>query len=418
MDKDKRNIETLKQIVRGLHEGADVPGLREWFAQLLKEVEPVGVSRMVEELVDEGLRLDEVQRLCDLHADVVRSSLDEGGADETLPGHPVHTFMAENVALAAAVDEFDSLVERLTSDCSSENLKSLKDALRAALAKLFEVEKHYLRKENQLFPFLEKHGITGPSRMMWSFHDNIRDMLKEIKRGFDEEKAERIIEAGAKAVRAITDMIFKENNLLFPMALQRLGEEEWLEIRRGEEEVGYAFSVTPGDEWPFGGVLEERPDSLSAQEGGLLPVDTGELTLEQVNLILTHLPVDITFVDENDEVRYYSDSKERIFPRSPGIIGRKVQNCHPPKSLHVVNRIVEEFKAGTRDAAEFWLPLDGKFVYIRYFPVRDEEGNYRGTIEVTQNIAAIKELAGERRLLDWKWPAQGDRGRLSEEVEL
>ena len=132
-----------------------------------------------------------------------------------------------------------------------------------------------------------------------------------------------------------------------------------------------------------------------------LTLDTGTLTAEQVNLILTHLPVDVTFVDEKDEVRYYSATKERIFARAPGIIGKRVQDCHPPDSIHVVNRILDEFKAGAKDVAEFWMTLGEKFVHIRYFALRDGDGEYRGTMEVSQELTDIRTLEGERRLLDW-----------------
>jgi DUF438 domain-containing protein len=111
--------------------------------------------------------------------------------------------------------------------------------------------------------------------------------------------------------------------------------------------------------------------------------------------------VDLTFVDEADEVRYYSATKDRIFARAPGIIGKRVQDCHPPKSVHVVNKILDEFKAGTRDAAEFWMMFGEQFVHIRYFALRDGDGNYRGTLEVSQEVSGVRALEGERRLLDW-----------------
>ena len=131
-----------------------------------------------------------------------------------------------------------------------------------------------------------------------------------------------------------------------------------------------------------------------------LALDTGTLTAEQVNLILTHLPVDLTFVDEADEVRYYSATKDRIFARAPGIIGKRVQECHPSQTLHAVNRLLEEFKAGKRDVAEVWIRQGEQFVHIRYFALRDGDGNYRGTLEVSQEVSGVRALEGERRLLD------------------
>jgi len=261
------------------------------------------------------------------------------------------------------------------------------------------LDTHYVRKENQLFPYLEKHGVTGPSQVMWGIHDEIRGMLKKISAAVDSMDISVLSETGPALSRAVIEMIYKENSILFPMAVDTLSDKEWLEIRKGEDEVGYAF-VKPGGEWP-----EERsagePVAHEEKPENLLKLDTGALTVDQVNLLLKHLPVEVSFVDENNVVRYYSDTKDRIFPRSPGVIGRTVQNCHPPKSVHIVNRILESFRSGEKDYADFWIRMHGRMILIRYFAVRDSESTYKGTIEVTQDITDIKSLEGEQRLLDW-----------------
>ncbi len=131
-----------------------------------------------------------------------------------------------------------------------------------------------------------------------------------------------------------------------------------------------------------------------------IPLKTGALSPEQVNLLLTNLPVDVTYVDENDTVLFYAETKERIFRRTPAVIGRKVQNCHPPASVDKVVRIVEDFRSGKRDKAEFWIQMNGKFIFISYYAIRDEQGKYRGTLEVTQDLTHLRELQGERRLLE------------------
>jgi DUF438 domain-containing protein len=179
--------------------------------------------------------------------------------------------------------------------------------------------------------------------------------------------------------------------------METLTETEWAEVRRGEDELGYALS-RPAADWPGGAAGMERSAERSA---GLLGLLTGEISLEQLNLILTHLPVDLSFVDENDEVRFYSEGPSRIFPRSPAVIGRKVQNCHPPKSVHTVQEILDSFRAGRQDQAEFWIQLRGSFIHIRYLAVRDKAGGYRGCLEVSQDATHVRGLEGERRLLDW-----------------
>ena len=197
----------------------------------------------------------------------------------------------------------------------------------------------------------------------------------------------------------VNDMIYKEEHILFPMALETLSEEDWAKVRKGEEEVGYAW-IKPETQWKA--TAESFQQSLLAEKIGSLNLDTGQLTPEQVNLMLTHLPVDISFVNEHDEVAYYSASPERIFPRSPGVIGRKVQNCHPPKSMDSVQKILDAFRAGKKDVADFWIQMQGKFILIRYFAVRDADGKYRGCLEVSQDVTSIRRLEGQKRLLDWE----------------
>ena len=203
------------------------------------------------------------------------------------------------------------------------------------------------------------------------------------------------MEALAKMVR---DMIYKEEHILFPMALETLSEAEWGRVAQGEEEAGYAW-IRPEAVWKP--AAEEAPQQQLAGSIGSLNLDTGRLTPEQVNLLLTHLPVDVSFVNENDEVLYYSASPERIFPRSPGVIGRKVQNCHPPKSVDMVEKILSAFKEGTKDVAEFWIQLGPKFVHIRYFALRDGGGTYQGCLEVVHDATHVRSLTGNRRIVDW-----------------
>jgi len=197
--------------------------------------------------------------------------------------------------------------------------------------------------------------------------------------------------------KSMRDMIYKEEHILFPTAKDLLTDAEWGKVRQGEEEIGYAWT-RPEADWKAGSGEEKEEAGAGA---GKVRLDTGVMTAEQVNMMLKHMPVDISFVDENDEVRYYSATKNRIFPRSPGVIGRKVQNCHPPKSFAMVQKILDEFRAGRRDKADFWIQMKGRFLLIQYFAVRDEKGAYRGTLEVSQDVTDIRKLEGQKRLLDW-----------------
>jgi DUF438 domain-containing protein len=208
--------------------------------------------------------------------------------------------------------------------------------------------------------------------------------------------------------KMIDDMVTKEEKVLHPMAIDTLSDEEWAKIRAGEGDIGYAF-VSDVPEWPTrvagdeagaAGAPAGGTTTAAAGDDGLLALNTGGLRLEELNLVLGVLPIDFQYVDEHDRVRFYSEG-HRIFPRSPGVIGRKVQNCHPPASVHKVQQIIDAFRAGEKDVAEFWIEMQGTFLHIRYFAVRDSGGAYRGVVETVQDVTAIRALEGQRRLLDW-----------------
>ncbi len=393
-------LDILKSIIRDLHDGAPLEEVQRRFNEAFQDVEPAEIAAMEQQLAQEGMPPEEIKRLCDVHVAVFKEALDRQEATSAPPGHPVHTFQKENAALGQVIGEIRATLKAAGDPPDAAEILSRRQALRAALSRLNEVEKHYQRKENQLFPYLEQYGVTAPPKVMWAVHDDIRAMFKKAFTALESEDAGAVADRLNAVLVAVEDMIYKEENILFPMSLQILAEEDWVAMREGESAIGYAL-VTPDGQWPTSG---ERSAAGAKHGAGLdaIPLDTGLLTLEQVNLLLTHLPVDLTFVDENDTVRYYSEGKERIFPRSPGVIGREVQNCHPPKSLHLVNRILEAFRNGTRDVAEFWIEMQGRFIHIRYFALRDAQGHYKGCLEVSQDVTAIRNLQGERRLLDWE----------------
>jgi DUF438 domain-containing protein len=386
VDEQEVRLETMKGIIKELHEGKDAESQKKKFEELIKDVAPWEIAQMEQRLIAEGMPETEIKSLCDVHVKVFQEALEHKTVPGLPAGHPVHTLMLENRACEEILKEAEAV-----KDFTKE-----KDKLLDILDRLSQIDKHFVRKENQLFPILESKNITGPSKVMWALHDDIRGFIKDVRERVIDNKMEKVaIEALAKMVN---DMIYKEEHILFPMALETLGEEDWAKARKGEEEVGYAW-IKPEVQWKP--AAESFQQALLAEKIGSLNLDTGQLTAEQVNLVMTHLPIDISFVNENDEVVYYSASPERIFPRSPGVIGRKVQNCHPPKSVDMVEKILSEFKAGTKSVADFWIQMKGQFILIKYFAVRDSEGKYRGCLEVSQDVTEIKKLEGQKRLLDW-----------------
>lgn len=398
---DPARLQLLKEIIADLHRGVELAQVKQRFAELVREVTPAEIAQMEQQLIAEGLPQEEVKRLCDVHVQVFKESLEQQSSTspETPPGHPVHTFRAENSALGEVAQRLGALLDGLADGPDAEG--ALAEIARA-LETLAEIEKHYLRKENQLFPLLERRGVVGPTQVMWAIHDDVRGLLKDTRQALKAADVAALKRAGQQLVNTVVSMIYKEDNILLPMSLQVLEAGDWSEVRRGESEIGYAL-VTPGTEWSPERA-EAAPSPEAARPGAVpaaLPLDTGLLSLEQINLMLKHLPVDISLVDENDQVVYYSDSAERIFPRSPAVIGRKVQFCHPQKSVATVNRILEAFRRGEENVAEFWIQMMGRFVHIRYFALRDARGSYRGTLEVSQDVTAIRALEGQRRLLSW-----------------
>ncbi len=394
---DAEAQQELKEIIRELHRGVPFDQVKQRFDRLMTRMDPSRIAELEQQLIAEGMPAEEIQRLCDLHVTLFESDLAAGEPVSAPEGHPVHTYLLENERFTALATRLNALIAEVKAEPAAERLQALRPRLEPLLQELGRIELHYSRKENQLFPFLEKHGITGPSQVMWGIHDEIRGLLKGIRTALIEEDAPEFIARAAEFSRAVTDMIYKENAILFPMALEKLTGEEWVEIRAGEDAIGYAF-VTPGTAWPPTAKAPVPPPALAGE--GLVRLDTGSLTLEQLNRLLTHLPVELSFVDHQDTVRYYSDTPERLFPRSPGVIGRKVQNCHPPKSLHVVEELLRAFKSGEKSKAGFWIQMKGRFILIQYFAVRDKAGEYLGTVEVTQDITEIRKLEGEKRLLE------------------
>ncbi|HET6513875.1 MAG TPA: DUF438 domain-containing protein [Thermodesulfovibrionales bacterium] len=389
--------EILKDIIKDLHKGVDMEVLKRRFHELIKDIDPSEIARMEQNLMAEGMPETEIKRLCDVHVEVFKEALGKQEAPTAPAGHPLHTFMKENRVAEGIVLEIKGVLEKLCDTPEKEVFRQHRKSLLQLIDRLSDINLHYLRKENQLFPVLELHEITGPSEVMWAIHDDVRQTLKYARGQVAELQVPLVYGTIKYLLQSIIDMIYKEEHILFPMALEMLSEGDWVKVRKGEEEIGYAW-VEPEKGWMP--VVEVSP-AEKAVAAGELSLSTGRLTPEQVDLLLTHLPVDISFVNENDEIVYYSQTRERVFPRSPGVIGRKVQKCHPPKSFHIVQKILDEFRSGKRDVADFWIQMKGRFIHIRYFAVRDAKGFYRGTMEVSQDVTGIRKLEGEQRLLDW-----------------
>jgi len=312
-------------------------------------------------------------------------------------GHPAKVYLEENM-----------LIRGLMSSINSINIQENNEEFKEKFERLCLVEKHFARKENQLFPYLEKYGWTSPSQNMWAFHDDIRAIIKQAKTLVDTDEIQSLSMVLQNLFANLEHIMQVEEGRLLPRALEMLDEDDWKEMRDGDAEIGWMFDEAP-TQYPPHVENEYIHPSMDTQKRklpfsleGRIDLEQGHMLPEQINWLLKFMPVDITYVDENDIVIFYNRGEDRVFPRSAGIIGREVKFCHPPKSVDQVLMILREFKAGRRDEAEFWITFKGKFIHIRYFAIRNDEGEYKGVIEVSQDVTHIRGLEGQQRLLDWE----------------
>lgn len=395
--------EKLKSLILQLHQGRDFESVKAEFEAEFGAISASEISALEQEIIAEGMPVSEVKRLCDVHAAVFKGAIEDIhglNGHKSTPGHPIHTFIQENKALQSfLLVKFKFNLDMYKNSDEEDRRQKLIKNLRI----LQTIDAHYARKENLLFPYLEKYGVYGPAQVMWGVDDEIRKGLKDIINVLEQHslKKDEIISKIDQVINQIEEMIFKEEHILLPMAEDLLTQDEWLKIQAESHEFGYTMIDTPPTWIPekaldgIDQILNDNADFVN----GEIKFATGIIKLNELEAMLNAMPVDITFIDKNDIVKYFSHGKERIFPRTKAVIGRTVQNCHPPHSVHVVNKIIEDFKSGKKDHEDFWIEMRGMFVLIRYFAVRDENGEYLGTLEFTQNIAEIKKLTGEKRLL-------------------
>ncbi|KMT22137.1 DUF438 domain-containing protein [Clostridium cylindrosporum] len=323
------------------------------------------------------------------------------------PGHPIKTYLNEVKAIRKVLSEMKGMQDK----------KFIKNQWAEVYDKLGEINIHFARKQNQLFAALENKGFDKPSKVMWTLDNDIKDIIKKAKIHLENDEDIEFLKLQDEVIEMVEDMMVKEEEILFPTSIDILSHEDFVKMRQGDDEIGYCLIDTPPE---FGEAKKEKENASNnellkdlasvLQKHGVLntspnnevlDVAQGKLTLEQINLIFKHLQVDLSFVDEDEIVKFYSDTKHRVFPRSPGVIGRMVQNCHPRESVDTVEEIIKAFKSGEQDMAEFWLEINGRFIYIIYNAVRDDNGNFRGVLEMMQDVTHIRSLTGSQRLLSW-----------------
>jgi PAS domain S-box-containing protein len=395
----------IKEAIRQLHAGVPPEQVKEKFRQVLEGTDSIEIAKIERELAKEGMKREEMRKLCDVHMAIFKEQL-EKQQPNLEPSQPISILMEEHKIMLKMAEQLVILANKILKVSDMRYVTAEIHDVGHLIEDFTGSEKHYLREENVLFPYVEKHGITEPPAVMWMEHNEIRNLKKKLpplienlkEAGFQNFK-DNLWQTAKELSKLLQNHFYKENNVLFPAAMGVITEQEWVEIRREFDGIGYCCFTPPE---LLKGIPTKESQTLGKTSEGNLPFETGSLTKEQLEALLDTLPVDITFVDANDTVRYFNKPEERLFVRTKAVLGRKVHNCHPQKSLHIVSNIVDSFKNGERNVAEFWINLNNRFVHIRFFAVRDTEGKYLGTMEVVQDLTEIKKLEGERRLLDWK----------------
>ena len=398
-------LNLLKEKIRKIDSEKDTEAVKHELKSLLNEVSYQDVIKVEQQLIDEGIDRDKMLELCDLHSAALRGVINPESKNKEVPGHPVHTFKRENQAIKREVEFIQTLAEQINKMDDTADVSDIFLKIRSGFNNLMDVEKHYSRKENLLFPFLEKYGITGPSTVMWGKHDQIRELLKNVNQVLSSssevqaQDGKIILEMFINpSLKLIDEMIYKEEAILFPMSLDSLTDDEWFQVYKQSDEIGYCL-FSPDIEWlPESFTMESLSEIIDHSK---IKFPTGIFNLNELNSVFNTMPFDITFVDKDDNVKFFSHGSNRIFQRNKAILGRKVQFCHPPSSVHIVEKILNDFKSGEQDKASFWINFQGKFVHISYYALRDESNNYLGTLEVTQDLTELRKLEGERRILEY-----------------
>ena len=428
---DAKKLEIVHEIKSAYDEGKiSLEKARKSLKDRVQHLAPYEIAIIEQEMVveseDECIKED-IQAMLEVFQDVLVTK------DQELPeNHPISCYRRENAKMKELLLSVEDLVQ----------YPLIKNQWLELYEELLKFKIHLSRKQNQLYPVLEKKGFTRPTTTMWTLDDFIRDEIAECYNLLLEDKEEEFIGKQAELVADVRDLMDKEENILYPTSLEMINEEEFRYMAEGDQEIGFAYISVQADK---SGNSASASSSASASTAGAplsglssapgfaeelagllgkygfnnkeekLNVSTGQLTLEQINLIYQHMPVDLSYVDENELVCFYTDTKHRVFPRSKNVIGRDVKNCHPKASVHIVEEIIKKFRSGEQDKAEFWINKPDLFIYIIYYAVRDENGKFRGVLEMMQDCTHIRSLQGSQTLLTWEQQEKGESKETSED---
>lgn len=397
-DKKRERQNKLKELILRLHDGESEEVIIKEFAEHFEHISPLEISVMERRLMkEEGLEVEEIMRLCNVHVAVMAGYVESDAKtpdDFSKPGHPVDVLKQENLAIEAALLRIRNLLEFYVEEKGKD--AEVKKGLKLQIDLLLDFDKHYNRKENSIFPLMEKYGITAPPKVMWGVDDQIRDLYKDFKRALEENRIDELLPLFTTLEYEMEEMIVKEEEIMIPMISTVFNVDDWIKVKEESDEFGYCI-VEPLQEWEVARV--ELEEELEDDADGNMQLGTGYLTKKEVNIMLDMLPLELTFVDKDEVVKYFNNQAgPKLLPRTPNAIGRDVMNCHPPKSYEIVEQLVEDLKSGKKDKEVAWFKKGSTYVHITYAAVYDDAGEYLGILEYVQDVTDFIGIEGEKRV--------------------
>lgn len=390
---EKRQL-VLKDLLLRLHAGEAPESIKKDFEEHFSGVSAFEIAVMERRLLGEGIEIADIMKLCNIHAAMFIGSIDQPqnvSSETEKPGHPIQVLKQENLAIESTLDRIKRLLDAYLESPDAE----IKDGLLKQLAILWQFDNHYNRKENAIFPIMERYGITVPPKVMWGVDDDIRDLFKNVLSLVESDQFKQLPEAFAALKYELEEMIVKEEEILLPMVMDIFNEDDWISIAEDSDVIGYCI-IRPEAKWvPERTSFETSSEEEPITPDGNIPFNVGALTPKELDKMLNLLPLELSFVDANNIVKYYNQGTgEKAMPRNKNAIGRHVMNCHPPKSYPIVEKLLADLKEGRKDSETLWFHVRGKFVMITYAAVREDDGTFMGTLEYVQEIQSIIDLDG------------------------
>lgn len=419
-----KSIEVIKNLLKSIREGADISRLKEKFREVLKHVSPFEIPLIEQQLIREGVSINEILRLCDLHVELFREFLESKELGDVPKGHPLYLLMRENDLILKNAEALSLYANTILDAKSPSDIKSSIDSLKKVLIELGKIRIHYRKIQMLIFPYLERRGIDAVPRVLWGREDRvitmIRDLMRELSslESSDTGKARKIAEKTLELSREITELVFRENKILYPTVWILLSEGEWAAIHEMGKEIGYLVEYE--EEWvpkakpvyPYevsdASISREqlerlpkelrtivsnrgiKPDTYKIAGKEDLDLGTGFLNIDEIKTIFSSLPLELTFANKDDRVKFYTNSKlVHGFTRTKTIIGRKVEYCHPPRLEPLVKKVIKELRETGKLYREFWTRLDNRIIRVLIVAVRNEKGEYLGSLEIVEDLTEV-----------------------------